>query len=83
MKRTVFSLQDTTLRAVLNDDGRKLMAEGGTEIVLRSNFGYKTNNNKYTAPGTPGIYYLIEQSGTKTYVFEIEVHGHEGGDGDE
>ena len=81
--RTVFVMNDTTLRAVLNDNGRKLMTEGGTEIVLRSNFGYKTNSNKYTAPGTPGIYYLIEKSRTKTYVFEIEVHGHEGGDGDE
>ena len=83
VERTVFVMKDTTLRAVLNDNGRRLVANGGTEIELRSNFGYRTNSNKYTAPGTPGIYYLIEQENTKAYVFEIEVHGHEGGDGDE
>ena len=83
VERTVFVMKDTTLRAVLNDNGKRLVANGGTEIELRSNFGYRTNSKKYTAPGTPGIYYLIEQENTKAYVFEIEVHGHEGGDGDE
>lgn len=84
VERTVFVMRDTTLRAVLNDDGQRLRTEGGTEIVLRSNFGYRgSSSNKYTAPGTPGIYYLIEQDDTKAYVFEIEVHGREDGDDDE
>ena len=38
-------------------------------------FAYKTNNNTFTAPQTPGVYYLYVPSKGDHYVVEIEVHG--------
>jgi hypothetical protein len=38
-------------------------------------FAYKTNNNTFTAPQTPGVYYLHVPSKGEHYLVELEVHG--------
>ena len=38
-------------------------------------FAYRTSNNTFTAPQTPGVYYLYIPSRGDHYLVEIEVHG--------
>ena len=38
-------------------------------------FAYRTSNNTFTAPQTPGVYYLYVPSKGDHYLMEIEVHG--------
>lgn len=69
---------------LLADDGTKLTgSEGEDEQLLRRSFGYKKNNKKYTAPGIPGVYFLIEKGADRIHVFEIEVIGYGHGDSDD
>lgn len=68
----------------LTDDGTRLTGDEGTdEQCLRRSFGYKKNNEKYTAPGIPGVYFLIEKGADRIYIFEIEVIGYGHGESDD
>lgn len=74
-----FDQQGEESLAMLKSDGMAYTPQtGGAGFDfdrLPEAFAYRTNNNTFTAPQTPGVYYLYIPSRGDHYVVEIEVHG--------